>query len=91
MSHTLTGVIRHISATEKAGNTDHVKRSIVVETEGEHPDSVVVEAFNDKCKMLDGLAEGETVTIHFNLKAREWQGKWFQNVSLWKVEAQSDF
>ena len=26
------------------------------------------------------------MTVHINIDAREWQGKWFNSVTAWKVE-----
>ncbi len=39
--------------------------------------------FNDK---IATFTNGEEVTVHINIDAREWQGKWFNSVTAWKVE-----
>jgi hypothetical protein len=29
---------------------------------------------------------GEELTVHFDVDAREWQGRWFNSIRAWKVE-----
>ena len=29
---------------------------------------------------------GEELTVHFDIDAREWQGRWFNSIRAWKVE-----
>ena len=30
---------------------------------------------------------GEELTVHFDIDAREWQGRWFNSIRAWKVDA----
>jgi hypothetical protein len=35
---------------------------------------------------LDGLNEGDSVAVSYNLRGREWNGKYYVNVQGWKLE-----
>ena len=90
MENKITGKVLHISGIETVGQNATEKQTIVVEETGqEYPQSVAIDALKDKVQQLAGISEGDEVTAHFNLKAREYNGRWFQNVNLWKVEKAS--
>lgn len=92
MENKITGKVLHISGIETVGQNDTEKQTIVIEETGqEYPQSVAIDALNDKVQQLSGISEGDEVTAHFNLRVREGKDKWFQNVNLWKIEKQSDF
>ena len=59
------------------------KQTAVLETNDQYPKKVAFDMFNDK---IQQFKVGEEVTVHINIDAREWQGKWFNSVTAWKVE-----
>lgn len=85
MSNTLTGAIHHIGETEFVGANDMPKRIIVIETEGEYPQLVKFEAIKDHTKTIDDLVEGQTVEISYNIRGREWNGKYYTDLQLWRI------
>lgn len=40
----------------------------------------------DRCALIDSMNEGEQIKVHFDLRGREWQGKYFTNLNAWKVD-----
>ena len=32
------------------------------------------------------VTEGETVTVHFDLESREYNGRWYTDVKAWRIE-----
>jgi single-strand DNA-binding protein len=83
-SYELKGKIKAIFPTEQ--KTDKFKsRDFVVETEGDYPQMVKFQINQDKCNILDNFKEGQEVEVSFNLRGREWNGKYFTNLEAWKV------
>lgn len=41
----------------------------------------------DRCGLLDPFEEGQEIKVHFDLRGREWNGKFFTNLNAWKLEA----
>ena len=37
--------------------------------------------------MLDPFDEGQDMKVHFDLRGREWNGKYFTNLNAWKLES----
>jgi len=83
----ITGKILKITDPE-AVSEKLTKQLLIVEyaENPQYPETISLEAINDKCKLLDNLRVGNQVTAHFNLKGREWNGKYFNTLALWKVE-----
>ena len=72
------------------------KRTIWIETEGDYPQTIEFQAANDKCDILDDLEIGDYITVHFNLRGREWTNKEgvvkvFNTLDLWKIDKEEDF
>ena len=83
-----TGVIIHIGEPEQI-TEKFSKQLVVVEVEnGEYPEQYPIEFHNAKIGEVANFAEGQEVTIHFNIRGREWvgHGKWFTTLAAWKIE-----
>ena len=58
----------------------------------DNPQYVKFQLVQDKCEAMDAMQEGETIKVYFDLRGREWQGKYFTNLQAWKLEyGQADF
>lgn len=64
------------------------KQTVAIKTQEKYPQVIGVEAINDKVDMLKGLSSGQQVTAHCNLRGREYKGKYYISLSLWKLEAE---
>lgn len=58
----------------------------MVETEEQFPKKICFSLFGEKVSMLDGFSTGELVDISFNIEAREYNSKWYNTISPWKIE-----
>jgi len=72
----------------------YVKRELVVTTDEQYPQSIMIEFGQDKCDLLNNLSIGQEVTIGINLGGREWvnpQGetKYFNSIKGWRIESLS--
>ena len=59
---------------------------VIEETTGNYPKKGCFNVYGDKVDLLTHLKIGDAVTVHFNVDASEWQGKWFPKLSAWKIE-----
>ena len=82
----VTGKVVHVGEIETVSDK-FKKRIIAVETSGEYPQKVAVEFTQDKCELLDKYSVNEEITIYFNLRGREWNGKYFTNLNGWRIES----
>ncbi|HFA47962.1 MAG TPA: DUF3127 domain-containing protein [Bacteroidetes bacterium] len=62
-------------------------REFVLEIQdGNYPQYVKFQLTQDRCPLLDPCEEGEQLKVHFDLRGREWQGKYFTNLNAWRIE-----
>jgi predicted Zn-dependent protease with MMP-like domain len=88
MSHTISGKIIHIF-DEKRISEKLTVRDIVVKTQDEYPQEIVMQLANQKCDLVIGHYPGENVTAHVNLKGRQAKDgtkRWFNIIEAWKLE-----
>ena len=73
--------------TGEGKNGTWSKRSIVIETSGDYPKKVCVDVFKDDAlQMIEGLQIGCQLTCALNIESREYNGKWYTNVTAWKID-----
>ncbi len=66
-------------------------REFVIEIQsGNYPEFVKFQTTQERCNIVDNYNEGDTIKVHFDLRGREWQGKYFTNLNAWRVEADSE-
>jgi hypothetical protein len=78
------------------GNTQEVsasfkKRELVVTTDEQYPQHILIEFAQDKCDLLNSYKVGQEVKVSINLRGREWvnpQGevKYFNQIQGWRIE-----
>lgn len=85
------GTIAHMSevqsGTSQTGNPWY-RQTIVVDIAGNNGSyrKVALQAFGNVVGDLEGAAVGEKVEISYQVTAREWNGKWYNNVDLYEVQ-----
>lgn len=87
----IQGRIKTIFATETVGQNGFQKRDVVITTDGQYPQDIIIQFQQDNCAVLDRFQVGQIVKIHFNLQGREWTNpkgevKYFNTVVGWKIE-----
>jgi len=87
----ITGKIKMIDETKTYGNNGFRKREVVITTEEQYPQHILVEFVQDKTDLLNNYKVGQNVKISINLRGREWvnpQGetKYFNSITGWRVE-----
>ena len=85
MAYELTGKIKLIQEP-KTFDSGFTKREMVVIVEdGKYPQEINLEFVQDKVALLDGLQPGQEVTVSFDIRGREYNGRYFNNLQGWKI------
>lgn len=73
--------------TGESSNGEWAKVVFVINTGGEYPKDVAFTIFGtDKVdKFLQYNSEGDEVEVSFDVKSREYNGKYFTDLNAWKV------
>ncbi|WP_298368506.1 DUF3127 domain-containing protein [uncultured Lutibacter sp.] len=86
------GKIKLINETQTFGASGFRKREMVVTTNEQYPQMIMIEFVQDKCDLLNNYQVGQDVKVSINLRGREWinpegVAKYFNSVQGWRIEA----
>ena len=87
----ISGKLKLINETKEYGTNGFRKREVVVTTEEQYPQDLLIEFIQDKCDILNSYNVGENVKIDINLRGREWESpqgeiKYFNSIQGWRIE-----
>jgi len=87
----IQGKIKKIDETKTFGNNGFRKRELVITTDEQYPQHILVEFIQDKCDLLNTFQVGGEVKVSINIRGREWvnpQGetKYFNSIQGWRIE-----
>ena len=87
----VSGKIKWLDETKTYGNNGFRKREVVITTEEQYPQHILVEFIQDKCDLLNAFQMGQNVKIGINLGPRVGQPsgetKYFNSIQGWRIEA----
>ena len=92
MSMTITGTIKVKGETTEVGAKSFKKRDFVIsDNSGKFAQHISIQLTGDKCGLLDGVGVGDEVTVHINIRGREWTSpagevKYFNSLEAWKID-----
>ena len=87
----IEGKIKLIEETKTFGSNGFRKREMVITTDEQYPQHILIEFVQDKCDLLNNYKVGDGAKISLNLRGREWvnpQGetKYFNSIQGWRIE-----
>ena len=85
MAYKAEGKLHKIFDTEQKSATFQAREFVIEVADGQYPQMVKFQLVQDKCNLVDGYSEGEAITVDFDLRGREWNGKYFTNLQAWRV------
>ena len=89
MSYELKGKVKVVQDAQTFGS-GFTKRELVVTVEdGKYPQDISLEFVQDNVSKLDGVNEGDEVEVTFDIRGREYNGKYFNNLQAWKMSVVS--
>ncbi len=87
MAYDLTGTVKLIQDEQTFGSGFRKREMVVTVEEGKYPQEINLEFVQDKVSLLDTLQVGQKVTVSFDIRGREYNGRYFNNLQGWKIEA----
>jgi len=80
----LTGTIKSVGDLEQIKTLK--KKTLLLDTGGKYPQTVPVEFLNDNIDKLNNCKVGDSVNVGINLNSREYKGKYYINLTGWKIQ-----
>ena len=92
--HKMSTVLKSLELIKSVGtvsgegaNGAWKKSTVLFRIPGDYPKDVAVDFWNDKREQLKGFTAGSVVDVHIDIESREHNGRYFTNISSWKIEA----
>ena len=87
----LQGKIKLIGETQSIGSNGFRKRELVLTTEEQYPQHIMVEFIQDKTDLLNNFQVVQSIKVGINLRGREWinpqgEAKYFNAIQGWRIE-----
>jgi single-strand DNA-binding protein len=86
MSFEIVGKMYKKFAAESKSPTFQAREFVIEIMDGNYPQMIKFQLLQERCQLLDNYNEGEEVKVHFDLRGREWQGKFFTTLNCWRIE-----
>jgi len=88
------GVLKHIGDTITVSEKFSKREFVLTVPHDQYPQHVSFQLTQAKCDNINSFSVGQSVTVSFNLRGREWtspQGevKYFNTLEAWRIEGAS--
>lgn len=87
MPFEVSGRLHRIYPTEQKTASFQAREFVLEVPDGNYPQYVKFQAVQERCDLLNAFNEGDMLKVWFDLRGREWQGKFFTNLNAWRIEA----
>ena len=86
MAFEISGKLVKTFPTENKSATFQAREFVIEIMDGNYAQYVKFQLTQDRCPLIEPFKEGEEIKVWFDLRGREWQGKYFTNLNAWRVE-----
>jgi hypothetical protein len=73
-----------VESGESKSGSSWKKVTAVIETEGQYPKKVAIEAWGDNVGKVTSFKIGSTLVVGLDFESREYAGKWYNSIKGWK-------
>jgi hypothetical protein len=89
MAYDLTGKVKLIQDAQTFASGFTKREMVVTVEDGKYPQDINLEFVQDKVSLLDTVSVGQEVTVTFDIRGREYNGRYFNNLQAWKIQTGS--
>ena len=88
MAYDMTGTVKLIEEAQVFASGFSKKCIVLTVEDGKYPQDVVFEFVQDSVAKLDAVNEGDIASITFDIRGREYNGRYFNNLVGWKISVE---
>jgi len=90
MAFELKGTVKLVQDPQTFNKGFTKREFVVVVDDGKYPQEIALECVQDKVRLLDDLQPGTPVKVTFDIRGREYNGRYFNNLQAWRIEPQGE-
>jgi competence transcription factor ComK len=88
---TIKGAIKLINEVKVISDRFSVREFVITTFDSKYPQDILFQAVNDKMDMVAPLKVSHVVDVSFNLRGREFNGRYYNTLDVWKVTHDKEF
>tara|TARA_R110000744_G_scaffold304316_2_gene412850 strand:+ start:567 stop:908 length:342 start_codon:yes stop_codon:yes gene_type:complete len=86
----LAGKLKLINETQVISEKFQKREFVITDDSSQYPQDIMFQITQDRCDLIDGFSVGQSVTVNFNLRGREWTSptgeiRYFNTIEAWKI------
>mgnify|MGYP001574204594 CR=1 FL=1 len=90
---TYTGTLKVKNSEVKVSEKFRKREFVLTDNAASYPQTILFQLTQDRCSLIDKANVGDTITVTFGLKGREWKNpqgeiKFFNSLDVFKVDLQ---
>lgn len=89
MAYDIEGEVKIIEDVQTFGSGFTKRAFVIIVEDGKYPQEIALECLKDTVSQLDGISVGDQVRIKFDIRGREYNGRYFNNLVAWSVKSNS--
>jgi hypothetical protein len=83
---TIKGAIKLINPIKVISDKFSVREFVVTTPDEKYPQDILFQTVNDKMAVLESLGVGQQVEVSYNVRGREFNGRYYNTLDAWKVQ-----
>jgi hypothetical protein len=83
---TIKGAIKLINPIKVISDKFSVREFVVTTPDEKYPQDILFQTINDKMAVLESLGVGQQVEVSYNVRGREFNGRYYNTLDAWKVQ-----
>jgi hypothetical protein len=83
---TIKGAIKLINPIKVISDKFSVREFVVTTPDAKYPQDILFQTINDKMAVLELLDVGQQVEVSYNVRGREFNGRYYNTLDAWKIE-----
>ena len=86
VAYELEGKVLKVLDTRRFDSGFTLREFVVEKPDPKYPQPILLQCTQDRCSLLDDVSEGDVVNATFDLRGREYNGRYFTNLNVWRLE-----
>lgn len=87
MAYEMTGTIKLIKEQQSSASGFTWREFVITTEEERFPQDVIFRCTKDRCALLDNFQPGERIQVSFDIRGREYNGKFFVNLEAFRFSS----
>lgn len=91
---TYTGILKVKNQEQRVSEKFKKREFVLTDNAASYPQTILFQLTQDRCSLIENAKLGDEITVHFQLKGREWKNpqgeiKFFNSLDVFKIDLPS--